>query len=117
MTQTDKIVYGLMLDLGGAPNTPHWVPGVAGLFRPDVATVVGGPGEVTLDRAREVDADPGVPLKLVKVPAGEVKALRERAQAEHQAHRGGVIDRRRVAKGLEVAHLRDATDHVLGKED
>lgn len=111
-----KFAMALVLDLGGAPTAPHWVPGVPGLFYPDLPTIVGGPGEVTLERAREVDSDPGMPLKLVDVPADDVAALRKRARSDHQAHRGGVLARRRSTKGLEVAHLRDATDHVLGRE-
>lgn len=46
--------YGLLLNLGGAPNAPHTIPGWPGLFRPDVPTPVGGAGDrLTLEEAKE----------------------------------------------------------------
>lgn len=47
--------YGLRLTLGGAPNTPHVVPGLPGYYRPDIPTPVGGDGELSLEAAREAD--------------------------------------------------------------
>lgn len=59
--------YGLRLTLPGAPATPHTVQGVNGYFWPDRATPVGGPGELSLESARKIDAAEGAPLELVEI--------------------------------------------------
>jgi|GEM_PF-3373184 len=103
---------GLVLDLGGAPATPHWIAGVHGFFTPGEPTVVGGPGEITLEQAHELDADESIPLRLVTVPAAHV-AERRAAAAEHwSAARGGIVAGRKTAQGLEVSHVRDAAQHA-----
>jgi hypothetical protein len=101
---------GLVLELGGAPVTPHWLPGVPGLFVPGVPTVVGGPGEVTDQHAAELDTDPAVPLRLVEVADGEVAGLREQARRHHRENRGGIVAARRAARGLEGQHAKDAAE-------
>lgn len=101
---------GLVLELGGAPATAHWLPGVPGLFVPGVPTVIGGPGEITDTYAAELDADAGVPLKLVDVPAKDAARLRERAVEHHAANRGGILAARKHARGLEVPHVQDAAE-------
>lgn len=69
--------HGLRLTLPGAPDTPHVIPGVPGLYRPGTPTPVGGDTDVvTLERAREIDADAGVPLGLVDMTAKEVDDAR-----------------------------------------
>lgn len=84
-----KTAPALILDLPGAPNTPHTIPGVPGLYRPDRATPVGAPGEVTEDQAKDLAADEGTHLKLVRVSADEVDDLREQAQNDLRAAREG----------------------------
>lgn len=61
--------FGLVLDLPGAANAPHMIPGVHGEFRPDVPTPVGGKGEMPLEMARRLDKDPRVHVKLVPLGA------------------------------------------------
>lgn len=70
--------YGLRLTLPGAPATPHTVQGVNGYFWPDRATPVGGPGELSLESARKVDAAEGAPLELVEIT--------DKQAAEYAAH-------------------------------
>jgi hypothetical protein len=78
---------GLVLDLGGAPDVPHSV-GDYGMFRPDVPTPCGGPGEPSVELALRVDADEGCPLKIVQIPDQEVPRLREQAEADRRTERG-----------------------------
>lgn len=61
-------VKGLRLTLPGAPDVPHFVPGVQGMYSPSTPTPVGGDGELSLDEAKRLDADASVPLELVDVP-------------------------------------------------
>lgn len=110
MTNTPTAAKGLVLELGGAPATPHWLPGVPGLFVPGVPTIVGGAGEVTDAYAAELHADPTVPLTLVDVPAKEVQRLRNAAAAHHAANRGGILAARRSARGLEAGHAQAAAE-------
>lgn len=70
--------YGLRLTLPGAPATPHTVQGMNGYFWPDRATPVGGPGELSLESARKVDAAEGAPLELVEIT--------DKQAAEYAAH-------------------------------
>lgn len=87
---------GLRLNLPGAPATWHFVMGVPGYYSTEVSTPVGAEGDlVSLERAKELDANPGVPLELVDMTAGEV----ERARAALEQHRKGVASAlRRVVK-------------------
>lgn len=58
---------GLRLTLPGAPDVPHFVPGVRGMYSPTTPTPVGGDGELTVDEAQRLHDDPVVPLELVDV--------------------------------------------------
>ena len=93
---------GLVLSLGNAPDTPHWVVDAAtgaplpGLYRKSQATPVGGPGDpLTLEQAREQDRDKGSPLKLVDIPERDVERLREEhAAAVAESRSAAVLFRR-----------------------
>lgn len=85
----EKKQYGLRLTLGGAPNTPHVIPGL-GYVQVDPPAPVGGPGEPSLERARRAAEDPGCSVELVELTAKEATAARE--------HMVGV--RERGARGL-----------------
>lgn len=78
----------LILTLGGAPTSAHTVTGYPGTYRPDRPTPIGGPGEPTLAQAQAADADPGVPLELIEIPANQVQALRLAAEADRRADAG-----------------------------
>jgi hypothetical protein len=65
--------FGLLLDLPGAAAAPHAIPGIPGEFRPDTPTPVGGPGEIPLEQARALDANPAVHLKLVSLGGDATK--------------------------------------------
>ena len=98
--------YGLRLTVAGAPNTPHTVGQVPGLFRPDIPTPVGGPGELDLKFARELDADKSIPLELVEVKA--VDKARKQAGDDLQQARGGILD----AAGRSLADKERAKDEA-----
>lgn len=78
----------LILTLGGAPASAHIVAGLPGTYRPDRPAPLGGPGEATLDQAKAADADPGVPVALVQIPASDVESLRLSAENDRRAAQG-----------------------------
>jgi hypothetical protein len=94
--------YGLRLTLGGAPNNPHIVEGVLGVYRPDRPTPVGGPGEVSVEVAKRLEDDKSVPLELVELTAEEVTKLRPAAKAERTKARKAAVDARKSADGHEA---------------
>lgn len=92
--------HGLLLTLGGAPLTPHRItipdseaPGVDGFlpgeYHPTIPTPLDDVPGMTLERARKLDADPSVHLKLVdldpKAAEAAAKAEAERLAAEEAA--------------------------------
>ena len=90
---------GLRLTLPGAPDTPHVVPGIPGLYRPGRPTPVGGDTDpVTLDRAQELHAAEGVPLELVDMTAAEADAARAELTDHLDASRAALAHARRHAR-------------------
>lgn len=86
---------GLVLTLPGAPTTPHRVGEWPGHYRPDIATPVGGDGEITIELAEQADKDKSVPLKLVDITADKV-AEAERVVQEHKDEiRNAVVNLRK----------------------
>jgi hypothetical protein len=114
--------YGLQLTLGGAASVPHHVSGVPGLWHPDHPTPVGEPGELLLQVAEALDADPGCPLKLVTIPAKDVPAELERVADELEEARGGLAAASRLIpadmpddeKPHEAQVVEDQIDSVKG---
>ncbi len=91
--------HGLRLTLPGAPDTPHVVPGVPGLYRPDTPTPIGRDSDpVTLDQAKALDADQGVPLGLVDMTAAEAAAARVALASHLNESRAALTDARREAR-------------------
>lgn len=82
---------GLVLTLDGAPDTPHTFPGVTGLFRPGEPVPVGEGYDISLERAKEIDADAGAPLSLVDLGPRQVKAQERKQEAEEQAAQQGEV--------------------------
>ena len=104
---------GLRLNLPGAPLTAHTVPGVPGFYRSDVPTPVGGDGELSLDAAKELDKDAGVPLELVDVK--NVKEAEKQVADDLQAARDGIaFARKSEPQGAEVQRVKDEQDAVKG---
>ncbi len=66
-SKTADKAYGLRLVLPGAPNEPHQVHGLTGIYTKDKVTPVGGPGEPTLEQAREAAKGPDAPVELVEI--------------------------------------------------
>lgn len=109
--------HGLRLTLPGAPTTPHTVPGVAGYYRPDIATPVGGEGELTLEAARKLAADESIELELVELAAGEAKEAAELAkQTIREARKGLVAARRLKPKGDEREQVADEQEAIRAAE-
>lgn len=96
-----KKEYGLQLTLGGAPDTPHLIPDLPGYYRPSRPTPVGGPGEVTLEQAKHLDADKGVHLKLVEITAEEAALFRAEAEADRIEGLTGVRESAKAGSNLE----------------
>ena len=58
---------GLILTLGGAPDTWHTVEGLTGYVHPKIAVPVGEPGFTPEEVAQAASRASGTPVKLVKV--------------------------------------------------
>jgi hypothetical protein len=80
--------FGLVLTLGGAPQTPHTVEGLLGLYRPDRPTPVGGLLEPTLEQAKAADKNPDCPVELVELDPKHVTVLREQAHHDRRVNAG-----------------------------
>ncbi len=72
MTENGQNVmrHGLVLDLPGAPPTPHRVGDLNGHYFADQATLLEDVG-LTLEQAQAIDADEGCPLVLVECETAE----------------------------------------------
>jgi hypothetical protein len=102
---------GLILTLEGAPNTPHVVEGVPGLYRPDVPTPIGE--TVGFEQAKKYDADESVPLKIVEIKDAELaKHLFDEAIADSKNIQRSL--RRSKGKGGESAFLEDEINATKG---
>lgn len=82
--------YGLRLSLGGAPSCAHTVAGLDGWYWTDAPTPVGGPGEVSLERARKADRDPGCPVQLVTMTRSEAVKRRKQIDSWRSHARSGI---------------------------
>jgi hypothetical protein len=87
---------GLRLNVGGAPDVAHTIPGVPGTFRPNIPTPVGGPGEIDEALARRLHDDKAVPLELVDIPKAKVDEARETASQDLLEARQGLLDSRKA---------------------
>jgi hypothetical protein len=101
---------GLVSTLG-ASDGPFFLPNVPGLYKGDVATPVGEKGDpVDLERAEKLDADPGVDLKLVDIPANQVAEAEQRYKEEVEAHTQGAVALRKSRSEREQAHAKAALE-------
>lgn len=109
---------GLRLTLPGAPDTPHTVPGVPGLFHPSQPTPVGGVGELTIEAAKELAADEGCPLELVDIPEAEVPAAEEQAEkAKADSRKGQRAAQALGARGAEASQVGDERAATSGVKE
>lgn len=122
----NEAVKGLRLTLPGAPSAPHTVRGIPGWYAPHVPTPVGGPGDLSLEVAKKIAADPTVDLELVDIPAKEVEGVRS-FWAEHRREaRAGLIDAARSGAAVagrgdsvveaDATRVREEAASVAGKE-
>jgi hypothetical protein len=107
---------GLRLTLGGAPDTPHTVAGLPGLYRPGAPTPVGGPGEATLEQAQAAHDAAGVPVELVEIPSGDLDRLRGEQTEQRQAARSAARKQRR-ASAVESDRIDDETAAAAAPEE
>jgi hypothetical protein len=110
-SQTKK--YGLRLTLGGAPNTPHTVVGIPGVYRPDIPTPVGGEGELSLERAKEI-AESNVDLELVEVK-DILTAKTQNAKDVAEARNAAAAASRDNPTSAERERLKDEIESVKGE--
>jgi hypothetical protein len=99
---------GLRLTVGGAPNTPHIVPGLPGFYYPDKPTPVGGDGEASVEQAEK--AAEGSTVEIVHITPKEAGDAREALTEVQEAARKGILERRKDAQGNEADVLKD---HVV----
>jgi hypothetical protein len=69
-------LYGLLLKLGGAPNTPHVLEGLPGYYYPEVPHPVGEGCDISLEAARAAAKEHSDALELVVIPAGSIEEAR-----------------------------------------
>ena len=101
----------LKLTLGGAPNTPHVIPGFPGVYFPHEFSPVGGDGELTLEQAQAAHDAEGCPLELSYVGPRTIA----RARKLQEKHLGPAIRAsRELAREPDVAgaELVRASDQV-----
>lgn len=102
--------YGLRLTLPGAPTGPehpgHHVMGVPGAYWPDRPTPVGGPGEISLDKARELDRG-HVDLELVEMTAAEYATRQAECHNNRERNRVNPAALRPVPAGHEKEIAKD----------
>lgn len=85
---------GLVLNLKGAPETPHTVVGLRGQYRPTQPTPIGGEGEVTLDEAKAA-IEAGAPVDLVNIAKTKLDDLRKAAAEDLALARMGAVQARK----------------------
>lgn len=100
---------GLRLALGGAPNTPHTVPGFPGLYRPDVPTPVVELGLMTLAEAKDAAKNHPDAFELVDI-ANVDEALDAYDDAVADSKNAQREVRRRRPKGGDAQQLQDEID-------
>lgn len=86
MAQKAGKVPALKLTQGGAPLEWHII-GTDAYVHPTIPSPVGGPGECTLERAKELGADKGAAVKLVYVTERQAE---EGRKARDEARSAGV---------------------------
>lgn len=85
---------GVRLILGGAPNSPHTVPPLRGLYRPDVPTPVGQPGDVyeDLDEIKKLVQEHSGAVELVEISAGDVREAEAQSKTDLAEARNGLVE-------------------------
>lgn len=86
---------------------PYELIPVPGFFRPDMAMPVGDGFKCSLDYARELDADPNCPLKLVEMDNEELE------QAKAASKQVNAMVQANIAEGKEVGSARS----IKGSDD
>lgn len=76
MTPKKGAIPALRFNLGGAPNTWHFMPAHPGLWHPQIAVPI-DVVEGDTDWAQQLHDDPGCPVELVYLTATEAEAGRE----------------------------------------
>jgi hypothetical protein len=108
-------VSALVLDLGGAPETHHIVPGLPGLYHPSEPTPL--PDGISAAQAKELHADEGVPLKLVYISERKADERREQLdQVQEESRTAMLAARRDPASGEELDRINDEAAAVSGQE-
>lgn len=104
---------GLLLTLGGAPNTPHVIEGLPGYYSQSVPHLVGD--DLSLEAAKQAVKDHPDLLKLVDVSAEAATKAEEGHAAFVAEGRGALVEARRDGRaGDDPSRTRD--EHNAIKE-
>lgn len=79
-------------------HKPYELVAVPGFYRPDIPTPVGGQGQCDLETAKELDADPNCPLKLVEIEPEELEAAEQTARDTHAQVQAGIAEDKKFAR-------------------
>jgi hypothetical protein len=104
MSSNSGKVPALKLTLGGAPLEWHTI-GSDAYVHPEIPSPVGGEGECSLERARELSKQAGAPVELVSVTA---KQAEDGRKARTEARSAGVAAAREARKKGKKATAEEA---------
>ena len=110
---------GIRLRDQAEPDTPHFIPGLRGYYRPGLATPVGQPGDVfeNLEDAKQAVKEHSGALELVEIPAGEAREAEAQAKADLAAARNELPKARRDGRAEETpARFKAERDAVKTEE-
>ena len=94
---------GLILKLGGAPNTWHTVEGLPGYFHPKIPVPVDAVGFPPADIAAASSKDKGCPVELVKASAADLKRGLAEVEGLRKRVNQAIREQRAVAPVEQVA--------------
>jgi hypothetical protein len=117
MSSNSGKVPALKLTLGGAPIEWHLV-GTDAYVHPTIASPVGGEGECSLERARELDKLDGAKVKLVHITekyAEECRKKREEARTAGISAARESRSKGKQATAEEAARVTDEAATAAGK--
>lgn len=105
---------GLLLTIGGAPNTPHVVEGLPGFYFPAVAHPVGDDCDLSLADAKEAAKAPSA-VKLVEIKPADLEECKTVHADALALGRNELVAARRDGRAADDAsRTKDHTDAVKG---
>ncbi len=106
---------GLLLTIGGAPNTPHVLEGLPGYYFPAVPHPVGDGCDLSVEDAQAAAKSRPSALKLVEIKPGDLESARQIHADALAAGRNELPVARRDGRAADDAsRTKDQTDAVKG---